>query len=77
MGGVESPFFRGNLNLSGYSGFNTGLLHPGIGPPSTPFVPPNHLTSFTQKVRFNFPQETHTHTHLPKHSFGGGGGRCE
>lgn len=51
LGGVESPFFRGNLNLSGYSGFNAGLLHPGIGPPSTPFVPPNHLTSFAPKVR--------------------------
>lgn len=50
MGGVESQFFRGNLNISGYSGFNTGLLHPGIGPPSTPFVPPNHLTSFAPKV---------------------------
>ncbi|KAF7379685.1 hypothetical protein HZH68_016633 [Vespula germanica] len=49
LGGVESPFFRGNLNLSGYSGFNTGILHPGIGPPSTPFVPPNHLTSFAPK----------------------------
>ncbi|XP_067211116.1 autism susceptibility gene 2 protein isoform X4 [Linepithema humile] len=49
LGGVESPFFRGNLNLSGYSGFNTGLLHPGIGPPSTPFVPPNHLTTFAPK----------------------------
>lgn len=51
LGGVESPFFRANLNLTGYSGFNTGMIHPGIGPPATPFVPPNHLTSFAPKVR--------------------------
>ncbi|XP_063990304.1 autism susceptibility gene 2 protein-like isoform X3 [Diachasmimorpha longicaudata] len=48
LGSVDSPFFRGNLNLSSYPGFNAGLLHPGMGP-STPFVPPNHLTSYAPK----------------------------
>lgn len=47
---MDSPFFRGNLNLSNYSSFNTSLLHPGMGPPSTPFVPPNHIGSFAPKV---------------------------
>lgn len=50
LGGVDSPFFRGNLNLTGYSGFNAGLLHPGLAPPSTPFVPPNHMSTFAPKV---------------------------
>lgn len=49
LGSVDSPFFRGNLNISGYSGFNTGLLHHGIGP-STPFVPSNHISQFATRV---------------------------
>lgn len=50
LGGVDSPFFRGNLNLSNYSSFNAGLLHPGLGPPATPFAPPTHVTSYAPTV---------------------------
>lgn len=49
MGGVDSPFFRGNLNIGNYSGFNPGLLHPGLGPPTAPFVSPS-VASYTPAV---------------------------
>ena len=49
LGEVDSPFFRRNLNIGNYSSFNAGLLHPGMGPPST-FVSPSHLASFAPKV---------------------------
>lgn len=49
MGTVDSPFYRTSLGVPGYPGYTTNLLHP----PSlsgTPFVPPNHVTSFAPKV---------------------------
>lgn len=47
LGGVDSPFYRGNLGLASYPGFSPGLLGPGL--PSTPFAPPSHLPTFTPK----------------------------
>lgn len=49
---VDPQFYRAGLGMPpSYTGYNpTGLLHNGLGGP-TPFVPPNHLTSFAPKVR--------------------------
>lgn len=55
MSGVDPQFYRtaGGMGLpagGGYAGYaTTGLLHSGLGGP-TPFMPPNHLTSFAPKV---------------------------
>lgn len=51
MGTVDSPFYRTGLgSVPTYPGYGAGLLHPsGLG---TPFVPPNHVTSFAPKVIF-------------------------
>ncbi|KAH8238367.1 hypothetical protein KR032_005188, partial [Drosophila birchii] len=54
MSGVDPQFYRtpGGMGLptgGGYAGYAaTGLLHSGLGGP-TPFMPPNHLTSFAPK----------------------------
>jgi len=50
---VDPQFYRTGMGLppGGYSGYTSaGLLHSGLGGP-TPFMPPNHLTSFAPKVR--------------------------
>lgn len=44
----DSPFHRTGLGVT-YPGYAPSILHaPGLG---TPFVPPNHVTSFAPKVR--------------------------
>lgn len=44
----DSPFHRTGLGVT-YPGYGPSILHaPGLG---TPFVPPNHVTSFAPKVR--------------------------
>ncbi|XP_034489322.1 mucin-3A isoform X2 [Drosophila innubila] len=47
---VDPQFYRGGIGLPpGYTGYSpAGLLHAGLGGP-TPFMPPNHLTSFAPK----------------------------
>ncbi|XP_016983568.1 mucin-12 [Drosophila rhopaloa] len=48
---VDPQFYRAGMGLptAGYSGYTSaGLLHSGLGGP-TPFMPPNHLTSFAPK----------------------------
>ncbi|XP_017110854.1 nuclear pore complex protein DDB_G0274915 [Drosophila elegans] len=48
---VDPQFYRTGMGLpaGGYSGYTSaGLLHSGLGGP-TPFMPPNHLTSFAPK----------------------------
>ncbi|XP_039231859.1 mucin-19 isoform X2 [Drosophila yakuba] len=48
---VDPQFYRTGMGLppGGYTGYtSTGLLHSGLGGP-TPFMPPNHLTSFAPK----------------------------
>lgn len=43
----DSPFHRTGLGVA-YPGYGPSILHPpGLG---TPFVPPNHVTSFAPKV---------------------------
>lgn len=43
----DSPFHRTGLGVT-YPGYGPSILHaPGLG---TPFVPPNHVTSFAPKV---------------------------
>ncbi|XP_019881497.2 fibrosin-1-like protein isoform X3 [Aethina tumida] len=50
IGSVESsPFYRQNLGMSSYPGYTPSLMHPGLTAGPTPFVPPNHLTSFQHK----------------------------
>ncbi|KAJ8982541.1 hypothetical protein NQ317_005543, partial [Molorchus minor] len=50
LGGVDSPFYRQNLGLPGsYPGYAPSLMHPGLATGPTPFVPPNHLTTFQPK----------------------------
>ncbi|XP_037727457.1 serine-rich adhesin for platelets isoform X1 [Drosophila subpulchrella] len=51
MSSVDPQFYRTGMGLptGGYSGYTSaGLLHSGLGGP-TPFMPPNHLTSFAPK----------------------------
>lgn len=50
---VDTPFYRTGIGLPGYPGYNSGLLHPGLGG-ATPFMPPGHLTSFAPKVKLLF-----------------------
>ncbi|KAM8718810.1 hypothetical protein ACLKA7_001509 [Drosophila subpalustris] len=47
---VDPQFYRGGIGLPpGYTGYSpAGLLQAGLGGP-TPFMPPNHLTSFAPK----------------------------
>ncbi|KAH8399834.1 hypothetical protein KR215_003388, partial [Drosophila sulfurigaster] len=47
---VDPQFYRAGIGLPpGYTGYSpAGLLHSGLGGP-TPFMPPNHLTSFAPK----------------------------
>ncbi|XP_039153263.1 serine-rich adhesin for platelets [Drosophila simulans] len=48
---VDPQFYRTGMGLppGGYTGYTSaGLLHSGLGGP-TPFMPPNHLTSFAPK----------------------------
>lgn len=46
----DSPFHRTGLGVT-YPGYGPSILHaPGLG---TPFVPPNHVTSFAPKVNLN------------------------
>ncbi|EDV46940.1 mucin-19 [Drosophila erecta] len=48
---VDPQFYRTGMGLppGGYTGYSSaGLLHSGLGGP-TPFMPPNHLTSFAPK----------------------------
>ncbi|XP_068154869.1 LOW QUALITY PROTEIN: mucin-19 [Drosophila tropicalis] len=47
---VDPQFYRTGIGLPpGYTGYSSaGLLHAGLGGP-TPFMPPNHLTSFAPK----------------------------
>lgn len=51
---VDPQFYRAGIGLPpGYTGYSpAGLLHAGLGGP-TPFMPPNHLTSFAPKVRYS------------------------
>ncbi|XP_060523223.1 autism susceptibility gene 2 protein homolog isoform X2 [Cylas formicarius] len=50
IGAVESPFYRQNLGMPSYAGYNPGLIgHPGLTTGPTPFVPPNHLPTFQPK----------------------------
>jgi hypothetical protein len=49
LGGVDSPFYRQNLLSGSYPGFTPGLLHSSMG--HTPFTPPNHMPTFTPKVK--------------------------
>ena len=50
LGGIEAPFYRQNIGMPNYPGYTPGLVHPGLTAGPTPFVPPNHLSTFQPKV---------------------------
>ncbi|XP_070132401.1 serine-rich adhesin for platelets isoform X4 [Drosophila bipectinata] len=50
LSAVDQQFYRNGIGMpNGYAGYSpTGILHSGVGG-STPFVTPNHLTSFSSR----------------------------